>query len=142
MSPRFYLRFLPLALSSLLCTACDLFPGSRAIQASTPDHILLEPNRLTLYLRSDGGDEKAYPSSASFKVQGFGSNGENFAGLIGDLQWVALDESIIRLDASGRASSVGTGSTTVSVSSLRRPSLMATASVTVFDVGRADVVVR
>jgi uncharacterized protein YjdB len=95
-----------------------------------------------LYVGADGGDEERFPSSLTFVAQVLNAQGKVLDEEAGVLVATSSDEAIATVDASGRITSVASGSVMLIIHAAARPSLRATASVTILDVGHAAVDVR
>jgi len=107
-----------------------------------PSRIQVSPERLTLFMPSEAGDEAAFPSSAKPTVRVLDVSGQEMTGGAAEIRWDSSMPGVATIDAQGRISAVATGSATIRWATVVDPILLATMSVTVLDAGGANVEVR
>ncbi|MNX68655.1 hypothetical protein D3C86_998470 [compost metagenome] len=132
-------RLLCFACAWAAVTACSDVAVQNVVE---PAVLQVSPEHLRLYLAGDQGDEKRYPSSSQASARVLDGAGAPMSGAAGEVRWEVSDPLLVKVDAMGRLTALATGSATLRATSIARPSLEATMSVSVRDVGAADVVVK
>ncbi|GEM_PF-2372292 len=137
-------RHLFIAVAMFSSPGCDLVGVTEhdSPHIEGPSQLRLSSDRVTLYLAADGGNEDHFPSSRSLSARVLDAADNALEEKAGEVQWLSSDEAIAVVNASGLVRTVATGSVTLTASSVLKPSVRATASVTVLDAGHANVVVR
>lgn len=107
-----------------------------------PAHLQVLPERVTLYLAADQGDEDRFPSTVRLTAQVRDLAGSLLEGNAAELRWESLASEVASVDMAGRVAAKATGSAMVRVTTVSKPAIQATVSVTVEDAGSADVVVK
>lgn len=135
------MHVLILALASGAASGCDVSAvGDHGLQE--PLSIRLAPELASVYVGEQGGDEALFPSTKQFSAQVFGAGDALLEGKAAEISWSTSDETVAQVDALGRVTAKASGSVVLSVQTVRRPELRATASVQVLDLGRVDMTVR
>lgn len=132
-------RILCLAAAWALVAGCSEFGVQHVAEPTT---LSVSPDRLTLYLPGEEGDEESFPSSSQVQVRVIDEAGNPMTGSFRDVRWEVSDPGVVSVDAAGRLTALSTGSATVRATSIAKASLEATMSVSVRDAGRADMVVK
>ncbi len=100
----------------------------------------LTPAQVTIYVPSETGDSDHFPALARFEVT------EVREALLqpwtGDLTWESSNPAIATVDADGTVRAVSAGTVVVTVSPVENVSIVATASVSVKEGGRLNVLLE
>ena len=102
--------------------------------------LALEPGHAELYLAADGDEPGLYPSTIRFSVRDI--RGGEASTRTDALTWESSAPEIAEVDDLGHVRAIATGSVLLTVRANDEVALEATASVTVKDGGRVDVLIE